>query len=125
MTTQLFTVTLTDQGTYQVTVAADTAKDAEGIARGVLLEEATKLPDGMQIAKREVEAIAEVTSEQPIRKFRASVTYSVDFFMTVPAGSTEEAERHARRLYEAEPFPWEHETAEDRIRWHAAREVIS
>ena len=39
-----------------MTVAAENAKDAAGIAKGVLFEEATQLPPGMRIVKREAEA---------------------------------------------------------------------
>jgi hypothetical protein len=79
----------------------------------------------MRVVKREIEAVAEVAAQQPIRKFRVCGTYSVDFSLTVPATARDDAERHARRLYEADPFPWKHETAEDRIRWHPALEVAS
>ena len=58
MTAQLYTVTLTDLGTYRVTVAADTPAEAESIAKTVLFEEAA-LPPGMTIVKREVDATAE------------------------------------------------------------------
>ncbi len=120
---QLFTVTLTDLGTYDVTVAAKNPKEAASIARGVLFEEATQLPPGMRIVKREAEAKAEPATEPPVRQYDVHGSYTVDFFIQVPAANGEEAERHARRIYEAEPFPWEHATGEERIRWHSAREV--
>lgn len=123
MSTQLYQVTLTDLGTYEVTVAADSPKDAAGIAKGVLYEEATQLPPGMRIVKREVEATADPTTEPPVRHYDVHGSYSIDFTIRVPAANAEEAERHARHLYEAEPFPWEHATGEDRVRWHSAREV--
>ena len=63
MTTQLYTVTVTDLGTYQVTVAAASAKDAQFIAKEVLTEEATKLPGGMTIIKRELDATVVTTGE--------------------------------------------------------------
>ncbi len=47
MTTQLYTVTVTDIGTYRVNVAADTPAEAESISKTVLCEEATTLPLGM------------------------------------------------------------------------------
>ena len=52
-------------------------------------------------------------------------SYTVDFSIRVPASDAAEAERHARRLYEAQPFPWEHAVSDDRVRWHSAREVVS
>ncbi|MEQ1729674.1 MAG: hypothetical protein ABL982_14980 [Vicinamibacterales bacterium] len=116
---------MTDLGTYQLTVAADSAKDAQSIAKAAVTDEATTLPGGMRIIKRELEASADIALEQPIRKFRVAGTYSVDFFLTVPAATKDESERHAKRLYDSEPFPWEHETSDDRVHWQQAREVVS
>lgn len=122
---RLFTVKLTDLGTYEVTVAADTAKDACSIAKGALYEEATQLPPGIVILKRETESNAVLAEHQPVRQYDVMASYTVDFSIRVPASDAAEAERHARRLYEAEPFPWEHGVSDDRVRWHSAREVVS
>ena len=108
-----------------MTVAADSLDDAQSIAKGAVTDEATHLPAGMRIITRELDARADIALEQPIRKFQVSGTYSIDFFLTVPAATRDEAERHAKRLYEAEPFPWSHETSDDSVRWHLAREVVS
>ncbi|MGE0700789.1 MAG: hypothetical protein AB7O57_16940 [Hyphomicrobiaceae bacterium] len=121
---RLYTVTLTDLGTYEVTVAADSEKEAASIAKGVLFGEAMQLMPGMRIVKRQAEAKAESASEQPVRQYDVLGSYTVDFTIRVPAANAEEAERHAKRLYEAEPFPWEHATGDDRVRWHSAREVL-
>lgn len=125
MNTQLYTVTLDDLGTYTVTVAADSPEAAESIAKGVLFEEDVTPGNGLRIAKREAEAHAVLAADQPIRKFQVKGTYTLDFFLTVPASTREEAERHARRLYEATPFPWEHDSGEDHVQWHTAREVVT
>ena len=52
MSNHLYTVTLTDLGTYQVTVAAASSSEATNIAKTILAEEATKLPAGMTITGR-------------------------------------------------------------------------
>lgn len=122
MSNRLFTVILTDLGTYEMTVAASDPTEAANIAKGVLFEEATELTPGMRIVKREAEAKAEPASE-PVRQFDVVGSHAFDFLIRVPATSAEEAERHARRIYSAEPFPWEHTTGEDRVRWHSAREA--
>jgi hypothetical protein len=64
MSTQLHTVTLTDLGSYQIVVAADTHVEAERIAKGVLLEEATTLPADVRIITREVDASVTI-ADQP------------------------------------------------------------
>lgn len=118
----LFTVTLTDLASYRVTVAAATAEDACSIAKTVLYEEATPLAPGLTIAKREVDAFAEPAPE-PSRQYRVHGTYSVEFSITVPANDGEDAERHARRIYAEMPFAWEHDIAEDCVRWRYAEAV--
>ena len=123
MSNTLYTVVVTDLGSYTVTVAAETPVDAEIIAKTILCEEVTNLPDGVQITKRELDAEAVVATTQPIRTFRVSGTYSIDFSLTVPATCAREAEGHARRLYEAEPYPWDHASGEEHVRWQPAREV--
>lgn len=122
---RLYTVTVTDLGTYEFTVAAENSEQAAGIAKGVLYEEASRLPPSMRILKREADARAEPTAAPPIRQYDVHGRYTVDFSIRVPAGNVEEAEHHARRIFEAEPFPWEHAVGEDRVDWHSAREVVS
>lgn len=99
MTTALYTITLADLGTYEVTVAADTPKEAERIARHILWEEASHLPPDMRIVARETEVRTAVATQPPLRTFRVRATYKLDFAMTVPATCREEAVRHAKRLY--------------------------
>jgi hypothetical protein len=107
MSTQLYTVTLSDLGSYRITVAADTPAEAASIARTVLYEEMTNLPDGTSIIKRETEAKAELAAEQPLRMFTVNGIYQLGFSLTVPATTRAEAERHARRLYDINCGPFE------------------
>ncbi len=122
---QLFTVTITDLGEYEVTVAACNAAEACAIAQKALFEEATKLPPGMRLIKRDADTKTELKTEVPVRQYDVDATYTVRFSIRVPANSSEEAQRHARRIYDAEPFPWEHGVCDDRIRWDTAVEVRS
>lgn len=124
MTTILYTVTLTDLGTYTVTVAADTPAEAESIATTILYEEAYQLPSGMRIVKREADAKAEPAVDLPVRQFRVDATYTIDFQMTVPAATREEAQRHARRLYELNCGPFDFERTDERVGPFTAEEVL-
>ena len=66
MSTQLYTVTLDDLGTYQATVAADTEHEAATIAKTVLFDEVTNtVPVGVTITKQDTGAVATVAAEQP------------------------------------------------------------
>ncbi len=125
MTAQLYTVTVTDLGTYRLTVAAASPKEAMSVAKTVLFEEAAQPPKGVTIVKRGFDATAELSADQPIRRFEVTGTYSLDLSLTVPAATAEEAQRHAQRLYRDEPLPFEHATGEERVRWLHAREVVS
>ena len=125
MTTQLYTVTLTDLGTYTVTVAADSPSHAANVAKHILFEHPSDLSAGLECVKREAEAKAELSQSQPVRTFDVAATYSMDFFIRVPAANAAEAERHARRIYDEEPQPFEHATGEDNVKWLFAREVVS
>ena len=78
----------------------------------------------MRIIKRDSEAKAE-PAELPVRQFRVGATYRVDFELTVPAASREEAERHARRLYEVNCGPFEFELTDQRVGPFTAEEVPS
>lgn len=122
---QLYRVIVTDLGTYEVTVAADTVSEAQDIARSILHEEATLLPADMRIVKRESEAKAEPATDLPVRQFRVGGIYAIDFEITVPAADQAEAERHARRLYEQNCGPYEFGTSDERVTWGHAREVAS
>lgn len=107
----LYTVTLNDLGSYRFTVAADSPREAEGIAKSVLYEEMTTLLDGIAILKRETEATVEPATELPVRQYRVTGRFELTFVETVPAASAREAERHVRRLYESNcgPFEFEHD----------------
>lgn len=122
---KLFSVTITDLGEYELTVAAHDADEAGRIAQAVLFEEVTKLPKGMRIVKRDADTKAELKTDVPARQYDVDATYTVRFSIRVPANSSEEAQLHARRIYDAEPLPWEHGVCDDRIRWDSAVEVRS
>ena len=53
MSTRLFTVTVSDLGSYRITVAADTPSEAERIAKSILFEEMTVLPPEATILARD------------------------------------------------------------------------
>ena len=125
MSNQLHLVTLTDLGTYQVTVAADTPAEAESIAKTVLTEEATTLPAGMSIVTREATATVEPALDANTWHYRVNATYRLAFSMTVPATDRAEAELHARRLYENNCGPFEFEHTGDDVGPFVAREVAS
>lgn len=114
MTTQLYTVTLTDLGTYQITVAADTPREAELVAREILHDEAVARIPGLSNLKREIDATVEL-APPPIRTYRVHATYSLDFSMSIPANSPEEAKRHAQRLYQLNSGPFEFDHDGDRV----------
>mgnify|MGYP000935904939 CR=1 FL=1 len=122
---QLFTVKLTDLGEYEVTVAASSVREAECIAKAVLRDEVTQLPAGMRIAAREVQATAELAPDQPVRRFDVPGIYTIEFSIEVPATSAEDAKRHAARIYEQDPCPWDHDVRADNLRWQHAQEVRS
>lgn len=125
MSNQSFTVTLTDLATYRLNVAACSADEAQRIAKTVLYEEVTTLPDGMSISTRDTEALAEPALDADVRTFRVDATYRIDFSMTVPAASASEAERHARRLYGESCGPFEFEIGDERVGPFTAQEVRS
>lgn len=122
--TKLFTVTLADLGEYTVTVAAATPKEAEGIARSILHDEYSRLPEGLKLTKRETQATASVAENQPVTIFSVTATYSLDFSMEIPAHSRSEAETHAKRLYDACMGPFEFSHDGDRVSLFTAHEII-
>lgn len=122
---QLFTVKLTDLGEYELTVAASSVREAESIAKSVLLDEVTQLPSGTRITAREVQATAELAPDQPLRRFDVPGIYTIEFSIEVPAASAEDAKRHAARIYDHDPCPWEHDVRADNLRWQVGQEVRS
>jgi hypothetical protein len=122
MNPQLYQVTLTDLGTYTVTVPGHSPEDACKIAKGIFAEEAGAFPPGVKATAREVSATAEPVPP-PTRLYDVHATYSLDFSIRIPAANRAEAELNAKRLYSSQPFPWEHDHNEDRVRWSHVTEV--
>lgn len=122
MNPQLYHVTVTELGTYTVTVPGDSAEDACTVATGILSEKSADLPTGVKATAREFAATAE-PCVQPHRLFEVRATYSVDFSVTVPALNKAGAELNAQRYYAARPFPYDHAIHEDQVRWSYAQEV--
>lgn len=125
MSTDLFTVTLTDLATYDITVAAGTEKEAQSIAEQVLLDEMMTLPPGSRIVERQTDAKAVVAAKQPVRRFRVSGRYELNFWLNVPATDSTEAVRHARRLYSEACGPFEFEQDGGDCTRMVAEEVMS
>jgi hypothetical protein len=125
MSNRIFTVTLTDLGTYTATVCAGDETEARNIAKTMLLEEAITLPPALTIVKRDTEAKAEIdpAEEGSSTTFDVRATYSLDFEMTVLAKTHAEAERHARRLYQENCGPFEFDHCGDRVSEFRAREA--
>lgn len=124
---RLYTVTLTDLGTYTATVCACCEDEARRIAKTMLTDEATTLPPELAIVNREVSAAAEINpvAEREATNFQVSGTYSLDFEVMVPASLPGEAERHVRRLYEENCGPFDFDHCGDRVSALRARGVQS
>ena len=125
MGSQLYTVTLTDLGTYTATVAADTPAEAHSVPKTILWEDATVVPPGLALVKRDTDAVATLSAEVPIRQYRVRATYRLDFAMIVPAANASQAEQHAKRLYAVNCGPFEFEHEGDRVGPFMAEEVKS
>lgn len=127
MSTHLYKVTLTDLGTYTLTVAADSEREAESIAKTVLSEDALNLPADMKVVTREIAATAEVdgAATASASQFLVRSSYAIDFELTVPGHDRAEAARHARRLYDEYYGPFEFTTGEPRLAPFVATEVQS
>ncbi len=126
MSTHLYKVTLTDLGTYEITVAADSNTEAESIAKAVLAEEMTR-PSDLRNVTREIVAKAdpEPISTPETRQYQVESTYSIEFGMVVPASNRDEASRHAKRLYGQYCGPFEFEIGDESLAPFTAREVQS
>ena len=124
-TNKIFTVTLTDLGEYTATVAANDEREAALVARAMLLEEATRLPEGLVVVKRDCETNPALAEVQPASLFEVHATYMLDFSMKVLADSRWQAGEHARRLYEVNQGPFEFTHEGDRVSDFRAREVVS
>lgn len=122
---KIFTITLTDLGEYTATVAAYDEREAALIAKAMLFEEATQLPLGLTIVKRDCETVAKPADVQPTSVFDVRATYMLDFSIKVPAESRGQAEAHARRLYEANMGPFDFDHDGGRVSDFRAREVVS
>lgn len=109
MSTHLYTVTLTDLGTYRVTVAAGDTDEAARIAKAVLLDEAFQGVAGLAIVKREVEAQAQLDelATAKAKPYQVDSTYRLDFAVEVVGNDRADAERNAKRLVEISGGPFE------------------
>lgn len=127
MSLNIYDVTLTDLGTYTVTVAAEDEGDAILIAKDVLHEEAMEnYPQGLVIVKRETEGVATLAETQPTKRFNVNATYSLKMTVpNVPAQYPQVAQRHAYRLYKLNDGPFGFEHAGDDVSPFTATEVRS
>ena len=123
MSTKLFSVTLTDLGEYTLTVAADSETEAVMVAKSTLLEEAQGMCPGLRILKRDVAATAVPAELQPLKLFRVHASHNMELDITVPGTDREDAKRHARRLYEANPSPWEYVNDGGAVSWGYVEEA--
>ena len=64
-------------------------------------------------------------TDLPVRPDRVTATYCIDFAMTVPVTDRQDAERHARRLYDENCGPYEFEVGDEHVGPFTAREVAS
>ena len=93
----LYTVTLTDLGSYTTEVVAKSPEEAEAIAKGLLWDGFAK-PAGLKINKRETDADASVAQRQPRLLHSVTAWYRMKCTQMVPATTNEEAITHFRRL---------------------------
>ena len=119
---RLYTVTLDDLATYQITVAAQSADEACCIA-GLAYAD-SKPPEDFARSKRDI-ATAATPCDEPVKRYTVEAQYRVDFEITVPATDRDTAIRHAQRLFANDPSPWEYDTTSDGVNWFSAREVVS
>lgn len=127
MSYRLYTVTLADLGTYVATVVACDAREAEGIAKTMLYEEATRLPPELSLVNRETSAQTEADPalNGEATRYTVAATYSLDFEVDIPALDPQAAVRHVRRIYQENCGPFEFDQCGDRVDNFKAREVQS
>lgn len=119
---RLFTVTLDELATYQITVAAQSEEEACSIARLTYID--ARPPEDFTRIKRDI-VTAATPCDGPVRQYIVAAQYRVDFEITVPATDRDTAIRHAKRLFANEPSPWDYDSTNDGVHWFSAREVVS
>lgn len=97
MENQLYTVTLTDLGTYTAAVVANSPEAASAIAKEQLWS-AYRAPSGFKLDKRETDAKAQVAIRQPHLMHSVSVWYQTRCADMIPATTEAEAKEHFKRL---------------------------
>lgn len=97
METLLYTVNLTDLGTYTARVAARYPEEATIIAKQLLWFAFAK-PAGFAIETRETEAEAKVTEPQPHLVHSVTTWQQMKCAQLIPASNEAEASEHFRRL---------------------------
>lgn len=90
MENQLYTVTLTDLGTYTAAVVANSPEAASAIAKEQLWS-AYRAPSGFKLDKRETDAKAQVAIRQPHLMHSVSVWYQTRCADMIPATTEAEA----------------------------------
>lgn len=119
---RLFTVTLDELATYAITVAAQSDDEACRIARLAFSDH--KPPQDFTRNGNEI-ATAATPCNDAVRQFTVAAQYRIDFELTVPAADRDMAIRHARRIFDQDPSPWEYDHTDDGVHWFSAREVVS
>lgn len=99
MENQLYTVTLTDLGTYTAQVVANSPEAAAAIAKEQLWNALVK-PTGFKITKRETDADAYIAKHQPHLLHSVTTWYRMKCAKLIPATTEAEAKEHFRRLLE-------------------------
>lgn len=113
MENQLYTVTLTDLGTYTAAIVANSPEAATAIAKEQLWG-AYRTPSGFKTDKRETDAKAQVAIRQPYLMHSVSLWYQVRCAYQVPATTEAEAKEHVRRLIELNG-PFDSMSGENRL----------
>jgi len=110
---QLYTVTLTDLGTFTADVVANSPEEATAIAKEQLWA-AYRSPAGFKTDKRETDGKAEIAARQPYLMHSVSLWYQVRCAYQVPATTETEAKEHVRRLIELNG-PFDSMSGENRL----------
>lgn len=121
---QAFTVTLSELSSYQLTVVAACAVDAERIAKTALFEDMS-LPVGFKILTRECDATANLASEQPSKQYRVTIDWSTIHENVIPANSHDDAIVSAKRLICHDVGPFDFDMVDSRLGDISAKEVVS
>lgn len=93
----IYTVTLTDLGSYTADIAANPPEEAMAIAKEQLWV-AFRKPLGFKITKRETDAAAGPSTSQPPFVHSITTLYKAKCAMMLPATTEAEAKEHFRRL---------------------------